>query len=122
MISGTVFPDRQARLTVELLSADGQFQPFEFILDTGFTGDLSLSHRTLQQLAVISDGELPLELADGSRTSTPTWTATVLWDNNPRPVLILESDGEPLLGMGLLWQNRITLEARPYGSVVITRL
>ena len=42
MISGTVFPDRQARLTVELLSADGQFQPFQFILDTGFTGDLSL--------------------------------------------------------------------------------
>ena len=122
MISGTVFPDRQARLTVELLSADGQFQPFEFILDTGFTGDLSLSRRTLQQLAVISDGELPLELADGSRTSTSTWQATALWDTNPRPVLILESDGEPLLGMGLLWQNRITLEARPYGSVVIARL
>ena len=122
MISGTVSPDRQARLTIELLSADGQFQPFEFILDTGFTGDLSLPLQVLRQLAVLPEVGLPVELADGSRIIAPTWKATALWDHNPRPVLILESDGEPLLGMGLLWQNRITLEARPYGNVVIARL
>ena len=81
MISGTVFPDRQARLTVELLSADGQFQPFEFILDTGFTGDLSLPRQTLQQLAVAPAGGTLLELADGSQTSTPTWWATAIKPN-----------------------------------------
>lgn len=122
MIRGTVFPNRQALVAVELLAATGQFQPFDFVLDTGFNGDLSLSRRDLQQLAVTPDGESPLELADGSRTTTHTWQATALWDNSPRPVLIVESDGEPLLGMGLLWQNRITLEARPFGSLVIKRL
>ncbi len=122
MINGTVSPDRQALVAVELLSADGQFQPFEFILDTGFTGDLSLPLQTLRQLAVLPEVGLPVELADGSRIIAPTWQATALWDHNPRKVLILESDGEPLLGMGLLWQNRITLEARPYGSLVIARL
>lgn len=122
MISGTVSPDRQARLTIELLSADGQFQPFEFILDTGFTGDLSLPLQTLRQLVALPEVGLPVEFADGSRIIATTWQATALCDHNPRPVLILESDGEPLLGMGLLWQNRITLEARPYGSVVIARL
>ena len=50
MISGTVFPNREALVAVELLSADGQFQPFEFILDTGFTGDLSLPSGTIRTL------------------------------------------------------------------------
>ncbi len=122
MISGTVFPNREALVAVELLSADGQFQPFEFILDTGFNGDLSLPYQTIQTLTARRRTRSPMELADGSQATVYTWRATALWDDNPRPVIIVESDGEPLLGMGLLWQNRITLEARPYGSVVITRL
>lgn len=122
MIRGTVFPNRQALVTVELLSANGQFQSFEFILDTGFNGDLSLPSRTIQTLSTGRRTSSLVELADGSRTIGYTWQATALWDNSPRPVLIVESDGEPLLGMGLLWQNRITLEARPFGSLVIELL
>ena len=122
MISGTVFPNREALVAVELLSADGQFQPFEFILDTGFTGDLSLPSGTIRTLLTGRRAQSQVELADGSKPTVYTWQATALWDNETRPVLIVESDGDPLLGMGLLWQNRITLEARPYGSVVIARL
>ena len=122
MIRGTVFPNREALVAVELLSADGQFQPFEFILDTGFTGDLSLPSGTIRTLLTGRRAQSQVELADGSKTTVYTWRATALWDANPRSVIIVESDGDPLLGMGLLWQNRITLEARPYGSVVIARL
>ena len=122
MIRGTVFPNRQALVAVELLAADGQFQPFDLILDTGFDGDLILPLQSLRQLAVLPEVGLPVELADGSRIIAHTWKATALWDNNQRKVLIVESDGDPLLGMGLLWQNRITLEARPFGSLTIERL
>ena len=122
MIRGTVFPNRQALVSVELLAANGQFQPFEFVLDTGFNGDLSLPSRTIQTLSTGRRTSSLVELADGSRIIAHTWNATALWDNNPRPVLIVESDGEPLLGMGLLWQNRITLEARAFGNLTIERL
>ena len=118
MINGTVFPNRQALVAVELLAADGQFQPFDFILDTGFDGDLSLPPRTIRNLVVVRHLRLPVELADGSETNVYTWRATALWDDNPRPVIIMESDGDPLLGMGILWQNRITLEARSFGNVI----
>lgn len=50
MIRGTVFPNRQALVAVALLDAAGQFQTFEFILDTGFDGDLSLLSRGIQPL------------------------------------------------------------------------
>ena len=122
MIRGTVFPNRQALIAVALLDTAGQFQTFEFILDTGFDGDLSLPRQTLQRLEVLPEGRLPVELADGSRTTARTWEATALWDGERRTVSIMESEGEPLLGMSLLWQNRIILEARAFGDLVIERL
>ena len=72
MIRGTVFPNRQALLAVALLDTAGQFQSFEFILDTGFDGDLSLPRQTLQRLEILPEGRLPVELADGSRTTAHT--------------------------------------------------
>lgn len=122
MIRGTVFPNRQALIAVALLDAAGQFQPCEFILDTGFDGNLSLPRRTLQGLEVIPRGGQPVELADGSRTTAPTWRATILWDGERRNITVMESEGEPLLGMNLLWGNHIALEARAFGGVVIERL
>lgn len=122
MIRGTVFPNRQALIAVALLDAAGQFQTFEFILDTGFDGDLSLPARTIQTLAIGRRVPSIVELADGSRTTAPTWRATVLWDGERRTVSIMESEGESLLGMNLLWGNHIALEAKAFGGVVIERL
>ena len=122
MISGTVWPNRRAIVAVELLGADGQFQPFDFALDTGFDGALSLPSQTLHGLVVAVESERAFELADGSRTTARTWAATALWDGTPRAILIVEMAGERLLGMDLLWQSRITLEARAYGPVEITPL
>lgn len=122
MISGTVWPNRRAIVSVELLAADGQFQPFDFALDTGFDGALSLPAQTLHGLAVAAESEHIFELADGSRITAYTWAATALWDGTPRAILIVESEGEQLLGMDLLWQSRITLEARAYGPVEIAPL
>ena len=122
MISGTVWPNRRAIVAVELLGADGQFRSFNFVLDTGFDGDLSLPAQTLQGLDATPAGDYAAELADGSHIMAPAWSATALWEGAPRTILIAESAGEPLLGMDLLWQSRITLEARAYGPVNIEPL
>ena len=122
MIRGTVFPNRQALLAVALLDTAGQFQPFEFVLDTGFDGDLSLPAQTIQTLVAVLLSPSIIELADGSRTMVPTWRATALWDGERRSVTLTESEGEALLGMSLLWGNHIALEAKDFGDLVIERL
>ena len=122
MIRGEVRPNRRAMVAVELRAADGQFQSFNFILDTGFDGDLSLPAEILQGLDADIEGERIIELADGSRTTAYVWAATVRWEGATRPVMITESAGEPLLGMELLWQSRITLETRAYDPVLIEPL
>ena len=122
MIRGTVFPNRQALLAVALLDTAGQFQPFEFVLDTGFDGDLSLPAQTIQTLVAVRLSPSIIELADGSRTTAHTWEATALWDGERRTVSIMESEGDPLLGMSLLWGNHISLAAEAFGDLVIERL
>ena len=122
MIRGEVRPNRRAMIAVELLDTDGQFQSFDFILDTGFDGGLSLPRQILRGLDAAAAGEHHFELADGSRTTAYVWAATVRWEGATRPVMITESAGEPLLGMELLWQSRITLETRAYGPVLIEPL
>ena len=122
MIRGTVGANRRAMVAVELRAADGQFQSFDFILDTGFDGNLSLPASILRGLEAAPGLERIIELADGSRTTTYEWSATARWDDARRPVMIMESAGEPLLGMELLWQSRITLETRAYGPVLIEPL
>ena len=122
MIRGTVFPNRQALIAVALLDPAGQFQSFDFILDTGFDGDLSLPRQTLQRLDAFLEGGQPVELADGSRTTANIWATTALWDGERRTVSIMESEGEPLLGMNLLWGNHISLDAKAFGDLVIERL
>ena len=122
MIRGTVGSNRRAMVAVELRAADGQFQSFDFILDTGFDGNLSLPAPILRGLEAAPGLERIIELADGSRTTAYEWSAIVRWEGATRPITIAESAGEPLLGMELLWQSRITLETRAYGPVLIEPL
>ena len=72
MIRGAVFPNRQALVAVELLAAAGQFQPFEFVLDTGFNGDLSLPSRTIRTL---STGRRTSSLGRVNKPVFPDWIA-----------------------------------------------
>ena len=52
----------------------------------------------------------------------PGYDGQVIWHGRRRNVLVLEAGGEPLMGMVLLWRNRVTLEVRANGEVVIEEL
>jgi hypothetical protein len=58
-------------------------------------------------------------LATGVETYLDSWKGTALWHGRPRDLLILESDGEPLLGMNLLRGSRVTLDVRIDRDVVV---
>ena len=65
MIRGKVNPRRQALVVVEALGRDGMLQPLEFVLDTGFAGDLLLPADAIQRLAVVPHDEINAVLASG---------------------------------------------------------
>jgi len=61
-------------------------------------------------------------LGDGSVVELDLFLATVVWDAQERDVLVLQAEGGPLVGMALLYGNRILLDVVDGGPVTIEML
>ena len=57
MIKGKVSGNQQALVTIDVIDGEGRPQPLEAILDTGFTGYLTLPTGSIQQLGLRSVGQ-----------------------------------------------------------------
>lgn len=93
------------------------------VLDTGFTGFLTLPGHIVDELQLPSFGNQDVTLADGSETSMDMHLARVLWhEGREHEVLILRAEGGLLLGMELLHGNRVVLDVIEDGEVEIEPL
>ena len=69
----------------------------------------------------VSD-DFNLTLANGQEIEVLGFEGQVMWHGRRREVLVLETAGTPLMGMNLLWRNRITIDAHANGQVVVEEL
>ena len=122
MIRGRVDALRQARLQVEVERTDGSFEPIEAIVDTGFDGHLTLPPEVIAGLNMEPDRPTDVDLAAGLRERVNTWRGYVLWHDRLRSIRVLEASGTPLLGMELMEDSQLTMQARINGHVLIERL
>ena len=122
MIRGKVNQALEARFTVEFMDGGGQIHAVEVVLDTGFTGALTLPPDLIRPLGLTLVGGRIASLANGELVRLNSWRGTVLWHGRPRRILVLQSDGVPLLGMSLLRGSRVTLDVLDAGDVVIEEL
>ena len=122
MIRGELNENREALVTIEINDAEGRARPVEVVLDTGFTGYLTLPAETIRQLGLLPVGRRTFELANGELFEFEAYLAGVSWHGRLTDALVLRSDSEPLLGMTLLWGSRLTLDAMAQGEVRIEPL
>ena len=122
MIRGRVDALRQARVQVEIESGDGRLEPIDTLVDTGFDGHLTLPRHMIAELSLQPDEASNVILATGSRERVNVWRGRVLWHDRLRTVWVLEANGFPLLGMELLEDSQLTMQARINGDVIIERL
>ncbi len=122
MIRGKVSGDQQALVAIDIMDAEGQPRSLEVILDTGFTGYLTLPAESIQLLGLPAVGQRTFELANGELFQFEAYLALVSWLGRVSDALVLKSDGAPLLGMTLLWGSRVTLDAVTNGDVSIEEL
>ena len=122
MIRGSVSADQQAVVTIEIINGDGIPRLLEVILDTGFTGYLTLPSEAIEQLDLPFVGQRTFELANGELFRFDAYLAAVSWHGSLRDALVLQSDSTPLLGMTLIWGSRVTLDALTRGEVTIEEL
>lgn len=122
MFRGRVNPQLEPIVPLQLVAIDGQIHPVEVILDTGFDGSLSLPQHLIRRLGFPLYDDFVSILADGSKTVMRGYDGEIMWHGRRRSVLVLETQGEFLLGMNLLWRNRITIENYANGPVLIEEL
>jgi len=120
MIIG-VFRDHFARITLLL---PGSAEPFsvEFILDTGFDGDLALPSNILRQLDARPLFMSLRALGDGTLLECPVYQLKLDWDEESRTVEVIALEHNPLLGTMLLEGCHLDMDMSEGGEVVIERL
>lgn len=122
MISGTVTDSLEAMVSLTVRGHDEQSQDVEAIIDTGFTGSLTLPTAAIESLNLLWLCRQQGMLADGQLHIFDVYTATIVWGDRERVVEVEAADVDPLLGMSLLAGNQLTLEVRAGGNVTIEQL
>lgn len=89
------------------------------MIDTGFTDYLTLPPEVIASLQLVFRESVEFVLGDGSPVSFDTFAATVVWGGQERDILVLASEGGPLVGMSLLYGYRVIIDVVDGGSVTI---
>ncbi len=122
ILQGVVNEVLEARVPVQILDSSGGHQSVEAVIDTGFNGFLTLPGIWIQHLGLKFVMSTTAELADGSIVSLAKYEAIVLWDGRERRVPVLQSESNPLCGMLLLRNCRLTIDVRPRGEALLVPL
>jgi clan AA aspartic protease len=122
MMRGIVDQNCEAIIRLVVGRTNSSTQVIDAVIDTGFTGFLTLP------LVVISNLNLRLysreegTLGDGSTCIFDVYSGFVLWDGKFRRIDVNAAETEPLVGMSLLYGYRIQLDAIEGGMITIQSL
>ena len=119
MIEGMVNDAYEPVVTLALQGPAGQTREIEAVIDTGFTGFLTVTPALAAELGMHYRGRGWATLADGNEVTFNVYAVTVLWDGQPRYVEADAADTTPLVGMQLLNRHSVYLEIEDGGRVVI---
>lgn len=109
-------------ITLNVRDGSGRDAPIEAVIDTGFTGELTLSPESVSALSLRFQGDGTATLADGRVESYEIYRAAMFWHGLSRLVLVYDVPGPPLVGMELLGGSELRVEATLGGRVEIEEL
>ena len=122
MISGIVTAEIEAVVALRVRGPRNREFTTEVVIDTGFIGFLTFPSNVIADLELPFAGVTIAQLGDGSMVRTNTFKVWILWDGNELEARVLEADGGVLLGMSLLYGQRLTMDILEGGAVTITPL
>jgi clan AA aspartic protease len=122
MIIGNVNTKREAVVQLAVFGKNQQRQGIKAIIDTGYTGFLTLPSTIITTLGLTWYMQQEGILGDGSLCVFNVYEASAIWDGQTRTIEINESEADPLVGMGLLEGYELKIQAVSGGLVKITAL
>ena len=119
MIQGYVNDIYEAIVPFTLQGPSGQTRDIEAVIDTGYTGFLTLTRALVTELQLRYRNRDLAILADGREAVFDVYGVAVLWDGNVRHLDAYISDAAPLVGMRLLDGHNLNIEVVNGGRVVV---
>ncbi len=119
MIRGQVDADKQAVLPLQIQASNGQVEDLDVVIDTGFSGYLTLPPARIAALKLPFQQIQTYTLGDSSEVEFDVYLATVLWDGRERTISVLATDGGALIGMRLIYGHRLLIDAIDGGEVLV---
>jgi clan AA aspartic protease len=122
MIHGVVSRNREATISLVIVNESRQTKLIAAVIDTGYTGFLSLPSEIITELNLSWTGIDRGTLGDGSEVTFEVYAARVIWDGEYRDIPINEAETDPLVGISLLYGYDLQIQTVEGGSVTIKRL
>ena len=119
MIEGVVNAAREAVVTLHLQEPEGRTRDIEAVVDTGYSGFLTLPTTLVAELGLPFAYMGQAFLANDAQVDFDVHYATVLWDGQPRDIEADATGSTPLVGMLLLDRHSLNIEVVDGGRVVI---
>jgi clan AA aspartic protease len=121
MMTGEVF-NRRPTIRLIIHGPSGQQEEFETVVDTGFTGYLSLPPGEVLALGLPFVSYYDAQVATGAVVRLTVHEATISWHGRLRTIFVIATGVEALLGMSLIYGSRLLLEGRDGGDLVLDEL
>ena len=122
MMMGSVNSRREAVIQFVVLGENHQRQAIKAVIDTGYTGFLTLPSAIITTLGLTWYMQEEGILDDGSLCMFNVFETTVIWDGQIKSIEINESETDPLVGMGLLDGYELNIQGFAGGLVTIKPL
>ena len=119
MIQGMVNDAYEAVVDLSLQGPAGRAQDIEAVVDTGYSGFLTLPTTLVTELGLPFAYIGRAFLANDDEVSFDVHDVTVLWDGQPRHIKADATGSTPLVGMLLLDRHSLNIEVESGGRVVI---
>jgi clan AA aspartic protease len=122
MIHGVVSRNREATISLVIVNENRQTKLITAVIDTGYTGYLSLPSEIITELNLSWTGIDRGTLGDGSEVTFEVYAAKVIWDGAYRDIPINEAETDPLIGISLLYGYDLHIQTVEGGNVTIKLL
>ena len=112
----------QPCIEIGVAGSDGVFRTLSVVVDTGFTGWLTLPPALIRELGLQHRGNRDVRLADGQERPVDLYAALIAWDGQILPRIVHQSDSTPLIGMYLMTGYHLAVDVREGGAVTLSAL
>ena len=109
----------EAVVALSVQGPEGQTQAIEAVIDTGYSGFLTLPTALVEELGLPFAYIGRAYLANDDEATFDVHDVTVLWDGEPRHIKADATGSTPLVGMLLLHRHNLNVEVERGGRVVI---